>query len=505
MAKGLLLLSGGLDSTLAGRILLDLGIEIEAVNFTSPFCRCTPKSFGCSVARAAAERLGIPVRVLAKAEDYLELVKRPKHGRGSGMNPCLDCRIYAFRKAGKLMDETGADFIATGEVLGQRPMSQRRDTIRLIERESGLEGRVVRPLSAKLLPPSLPEQQGLIDRERLLAIQGRSRKTQMMIAEERDVRDYPCPAGGCLLTDPEFAARMRELLEREPEFNIADAKLLSVGRHFRLPGGTKCVIGRNEEENAKLENPVSRPHCNIVPTEISGPTALLLGSPESPDREHAARLIAYHLREKAACVAVGIANPDGDGIPETSNVYSPATEEEVEAWRISVRPVKKVPGSGDLRTVLIHAMREHFGTDSRRIAHAERVLKLAESIQAREGGSRSVVIAAAILHDIGILEAERKHGSNAGIYQEMEGPPIARRFLRDTDIPAVDADHVCSIIANHHTARNIDTLEFRILWDADRIRNIEEDREESNKRRPFSDCVFRTESGLDLARRILKP
>jgi len=275
MAKALLLLSGGLDSTLAGRILLKMGIEVEAVNFTSPFCRCTPKTFGCSAARQAADRMGIPVRVLVKGEDYLDLVKHPKHGRGSGINPCIDCRIFTFRKAAELMKEMGADFVATGEVLGQRPMSQQRRSLELIERQSGLEGLIVRPLSAQLLEPSLPEQNGLIDRSQLLAIQGRSRQEQFSLAKEYEVFDYPCPAGGCLLTDAEFAARMRELFEREPACTLADARLLSTGRHFRLPDGMRAVVGRDEKENEILESVARAGDWLLQPEETTGPTVLL--------------------------------------------------------------------------------------------------------------------------------------------------------------------------------------------------------------------------------------
>ena len=157
MARSLVLLSGGLDSTLVVRLLLDMGFEVEAVHFSSPFCRCTPESWGCSAAHRAAEQAGIKVYGVACGKEYLEVVKRPRFGRGSRMNPCLDCRVFMFTRARELMAELGADFIATGEVLGQRPMSQRRDTLQLIERESGLDGLIPRPLSAQLLPPSVPE------------------------------------------------------------------------------------------------------------------------------------------------------------------------------------------------------------------------------------------------------------------------------------------------------------------------------------------------------------
>ena len=287
MAKALLLLSGGLDSMLAGKILLEMGVEVEAINFTSPFCRCTPKTFGCSAARAAADSLGIAVRTLVKGEEYLDVVKRPRFGRGSGMNPCLDCRVFTFRKAKDLLPETRADFVATGEVLGQRPMSQRRDAMRLIERESGLEGLIVRPLSAQLLPPSLPEQNGQIDRGRLLSVQGRSRREQMGLAEGYGIGEYPCPAGGCLLTDPEFAARMRELLAFEPDCDLNDVLLLSAGRHFRLPTAGKAVVGRNEADNRRLDGLARRKDWLLLPAgDFAGPVVLLRpGASVGPDGE----------------------------------------------------------------------------------------------------------------------------------------------------------------------------------------------------------------------------
>jgi len=196
MAKAILLLSGGLDSTLAGKLLLEMGIEVEAVNFTSPFCQCTPRSLGCSAAKRAAEQLGISVRVFACGADYLEVIKHPRFGRGSGMNPCLDCRIYMFSRARTYMAETGADFIATGEVLDERPMSQRRQAMEIIEYESGLSGFIVRPLCARLLPPSIPEQKGVVDRQKMKDFQGRRRRPQFDLASAFGLKDYLCPAGG---------------------------------------------------------------------------------------------------------------------------------------------------------------------------------------------------------------------------------------------------------------------------------------------------------------------
>ena len=265
MTKAILLLSGGLDSTLAGKLLLELGVEVEAVNFVSPFCLCTPKSQGCPAGMKAAEQLGIPLKVFACGEDYLEIIKHPRFGHGSGVNACVDCRIHMFTRARKIMIERGADFVATGEVLGERPMSQHRRAMAIIERESGLSGRLVRPLCAQLLAPSEPETEGIIEREHLKAIQGRRRKPQFDLARELGITDYLCPAGGCLLTEKEFAARFRELLEYKPDFGMADARMLRYGRHFRLPGGTKVIVGREDAENERLERAASDEDVLMLP------------------------------------------------------------------------------------------------------------------------------------------------------------------------------------------------------------------------------------------------
>ena len=249
--KAIALLSGGLDSTLAVKLILDQGIEVEALNFVTPFCTCNRK--GRCEARHVADELGIPCKTISLTEGFFRVIREPRYGYGSGMNPCLDCRILMFSRARERMEEIGAAFVFTGEVLGQRPMSQHRQAMRIIDRESGLDGRLLRPLSARLLEPTIPEKEGLVDREKLLAIQGRSRKPQMALAEEYGIADYPCPAGGCLLTDPGFARRMRDLVRFRPDFDVNDVNLLKVGRHFRLSPGAKAVVGRNEEENRRLQ------------------------------------------------------------------------------------------------------------------------------------------------------------------------------------------------------------------------------------------------------------
>jgi len=276
--KALALLSGGLDSTLAVKVILEQGIRVEAINFTSPFCTCTSKNAGCkSEAVRVATEFGIPIKVMAKGLDYLEVVRKPRHGYGRGLNPCIDCRIYLLRKAGEYMAEADADFVITGEVLGQRPMSQRRDTLHVIERESGLQGLLLRPLSAKYFAPTIPEIEKWVDREKLLAIQGRSRKKQMQLAEELDVGNYPCPGGGCLLTETSFVPKIRDIFDHSDQLNMRDMLLLKVGRHFRLGPRAKVIIGRDEADNKFLEQHVQPGEALLRWIDGGSPNGVLMG------------------------------------------------------------------------------------------------------------------------------------------------------------------------------------------------------------------------------------
>ncbi|MFH0839406.1 MAG: hypothetical protein V1883_00110 [Candidatus Omnitrophota bacterium] len=274
MAKAIALLSGGLDSILAAKLILEQGIELEAVNFLTVFCNCTTRGKSCLASKSAADNLGIKLKVFEVSEDYFEIVKKPKYGYGSNINPCLDCRIFMFKKAHAYMKDSGASFIITGEVLGERPMSQRRDAMRIIERDSGLGGLIVRPLSAKLFEPSIPEKEGVVDREKLLDISGRSRKPQIQLAKDFGINDYPCPAGGCLLTDPAFAARMRDLMKEKDDFTVNDVRLLKVGRHFRLSPDAKVAVGRNEDENNELSRLKAADDISFWPISIKGPLGL---------------------------------------------------------------------------------------------------------------------------------------------------------------------------------------------------------------------------------------
>jgi len=277
--RAVALLSGGLDSTLAIRLMLDQGIEVAALNCVSVFCTCTPKSFGCSAARVAVRQLGVELKTISTSAELLDVVKKPKHGYGKNLNPCLDCRIVTFRKAREYMREVGASFLVTGEVLGERPMSQRREAMKLIEAEAGVAGLVVRPLSAALLEPTIPERNGWIDRARLLGIQGRSRKPQIELARQYGIADYPCPAGGCRLTDRGFAERMRDLMAHTRDFSLDDVKLLKLGRHFRLSPTAKVVIGRDKEENKELVALAGDDDMLLEVVGFSGPVALVRGAP----------------------------------------------------------------------------------------------------------------------------------------------------------------------------------------------------------------------------------
>lgn len=274
--RAIVLISGGLDSTLAAKIMKDLGIELIALNTVSPFCLCNHRSAtGCFHGTSAVVKdLGIKLISINVGNEFLNIVKDPKHGYGSHMNPCIDCRILLFKKAKEAMRKEGASFVITGEVLGQRPMSQKRNTMRLIEKEAGLEGFVLRPLSARILEPTIPEAQGWIIRDKLLAINGRGRRQQMDMAAKFGINDYPCPSGGCLLTDPEFSKRLKDLMKFQ-ELNLSEIQLLKIGRHFRLSDKAKLVVGRDKKENAQLLNYVRENDYIFEPTEeLAGPTAL---------------------------------------------------------------------------------------------------------------------------------------------------------------------------------------------------------------------------------------
>jgi len=335
--RAIALLSGGLDSTLAAKVVLEHGIELEALNFLTVFCNCTNRGETCLASQKAVESLGIPLKVLNVSEEYLGIVRNPKHGYGSHMNPCIDCRIFMMKKAKEYMNEAGASFLVTGEVLGERPMSQRRDAMRLIEREAGLEGYILRPLSAKLLPPSIPEREGWIDRETLLNIQGRSRKPQIELAAIFGIQDYPCPAGGCLLTDPGFATRMKDLLAHHPDFTLNDIHLLKVGRHFRFSPKTKLIVGRKEDENQKIQTFSQEGDLLLKAAHRPGPLSLLRGEPGPEEIERAAAITARYGKAREEREVEMVCQRVSEKISaeaRQSLAVRPVSEAEAEKWMI---------------------------------------------------------------------------------------------------------------------------------------------------------------------------
>ena len=251
--KVVALLSGGLDSQLAVRMMQEQGFDVSAVAIKTPFC-----DFDCGRGcgfeiRERADDLNVNLKTVYLGDEYIEMLKHPKHGIGAGFNPCIDCRSMMFEAAKKHMNEIGAEFIISGEVLGQRPMSQHAPALRTIEKESGLVGKIVRPLSAGLLPETDPEREGLIKRENLGMIKGRTRKNQLQMAKQYGIENPPNAGGGCLLTDPAFGLKAKDLFEHTENPTINDIDLLKIGRHFRLDEETKLVVGRNKDENEMIK------------------------------------------------------------------------------------------------------------------------------------------------------------------------------------------------------------------------------------------------------------
>lgn len=264
-ARALLLFSGGLDSILAGKLLEEQGIEIVALTFRSQF-------FGAGEAIRSAGELGWPLVVVDISPEQIEIVENPRYGYGRQLNPCIDCHGQMVRIAGELLERYQADFVATGEVVGERPKSQNRQALGLVEKLSGIKGLVLRPLSARLLPETIPEERGLVDRNRLLDIFGRSRKKQLELAERYGLKEYPTPAGGCLLTDPGFSARARQLMKWRGRLWPADLELIKAGRVFFEPDGL-IVVGRDERENERIAGIAGEDDILVTTAGVKGPLA----------------------------------------------------------------------------------------------------------------------------------------------------------------------------------------------------------------------------------------
>ena len=327
--KAIALISGGLDSCLAAKLTQQQGIEVIGLNFRTLFCHKDDKA---GFVRQAACALGIDIKTIDINEEFLQVVKQPKHGYGANMNPCIDCRILGFEKARQYLQDSGASFIVTGEVLGQRPMSQYKRALKIIERESGLDGLVLRPLSAKLLPVSIPEINRWVEREKMMSFNGRSRKPQIELAKEFGIKNYPTPAGGCLLTDREFAKRIRDLIINN-EFNLRNARLLKLGRHFRISRSAKLIVGRDKQENQRLADSAEKGDFIYRPLNILGPLGLGIGAFNQALIRLSAQIICRY------CDLNGIKNADiiykrGLRGEETILNASALTEKEILALRL---------------------------------------------------------------------------------------------------------------------------------------------------------------------------
>jgi len=356
--KAVGLMSGGLDSTLAARVLRDQGVEVIGLNFNTGFCTYDhhraigrkgedPRRLRNIAVQAGAEAQ-VEVRIIDVADEYLEMVKHPKHGYGNAANPCIDCRIFMLKKASEVAQAEGAEIIFTGEVLGQRPMSQHRNALQMIEKEAGLKGRLLRPLSAQHLAPTTAELEGRIDRDRLLAIKGRSRKDQQTLADRLDIEDYPQPSGGCcFLADRNFGERFHDLVREEEaagrRVGRDEIMLLKVGRHFRLSPSLKVVVGRDEAENNFLER-FRAGRWRLSAADFLGPVALMMGQADDAALATASGVTARYsdgrretsLRVLAQWHDKAEGTPFGAEEPSEIRTFSvpPATDESLARLRV---------------------------------------------------------------------------------------------------------------------------------------------------------------------------
>jgi len=289
-AKAIVLFSGGLDSRLAVCLLKEQGIEMKALHFKLPFGSGCCNDTMCNFRFSQKELLPLEIIDCTSGksfQEYMEIVRKPKYGHGSALNPCIDCRIFMLKKAKELMKKENADFIVTGEVLNERPMSQHRSAMALVEGESGLKGKLLRPLSAKLLPETEAEKKGLVDRKKLLDIQGRSRKIQIELAKKFEIT-YPSPAGGCLLCEKEFCEKLSDILKQR-KISEKDIALLKIGRHFKL-GKARIIVGRNQQENKQLLSLKSAKNLVFEVPKVGSPITLLISKKPSQKEIEAAAL-----------------------------------------------------------------------------------------------------------------------------------------------------------------------------------------------------------------------
>ncbi|PKL52599.1 MAG: hypothetical protein CVV37_00320 [Nitrospira bacterium HGW-Nitrospira-1] len=338
--KAVALYSGGLDSTLAVLTVCRQGIEVTAVTFLHHFGCDISDTSSCSKAHfSAAEKFGFEVRLFHLADKFIQIVKDPKFGYGKNMNPCMDCRILMLKEAKDFMETTGAEFLITGEVIGQRPMSQRRDALDIIDREAGLKGLILRPLSAKLMKPTVMEEGGIVNRDLLYGFSGRSRKPQLALAGEFGLVDYSPPAGGCLLTEPNYSFKLRELLDHDADPSLEDISLLRLGRHFRISNNCKIIVGRNRQENESLLSIDGGKSIHLLVEDYASPVALVCGKATEEIIQTAASLCArYSDARHLSAVDVRVIDRSRD----FKLRVTPAGEDIIERFRIEGRKAFKV-------------------------------------------------------------------------------------------------------------------------------------------------------------------
>ena len=304
--RALCVFSGGLDSMLAAELIRAQDIDVQALFFETPF-------FSSQKAEKSARYLNLPFKVVDITQRHLEIVRNPKHGYGGNMNPCIDCHILMFRIAGEMLKSEEAHFVVTGEVLGQRPLSQNKQSLSLIAVESGIQDLLLRPLSAKHLPLTVPEEKGWVDRDKLMDFQGRSRKPQMELAGLLKIKEYPSPGGGCLLTEKAFSQRLKDLFHSEENPGRKEIELLKLGRHFRIGPHTKAVVGRNKVENQNILVLAEDKDLLLTSATVPGPTTLVLGDCSKKSLELAATITAaYSDAAEREDVPVRVINRTGE-------------------------------------------------------------------------------------------------------------------------------------------------------------------------------------------------
>lgn len=329
MTRALAMISGGLDSILAAKLIKEQGIDVIGICFRSYF-------FSEESAKKMTKQIDIPLVVVDFSKEHFELVKNPKHGRGKNMNPCIDCHSMMMNYAGELLEKYEADFIITGEVLNQRPMSQNRKALDIVKKESGFKDKILRPLCAKNLQPTEMELNGLVDREKLMKISGRSRKVQMALAEEWGIKEYPSPAGGCRLTEPGYALRLKDLLGFNSTPNENELSLLRYGRHFRTKDNNKIIAARTKEEGDEIKKLINDTYLNFHPIDFSGALVVMENEGTAEDRELAARIAVRYSKgknEEEVKVRYGFY---GQKHNKEMNV-SPVADKELEEYLVNVK------------------------------------------------------------------------------------------------------------------------------------------------------------------------